>query len=310
MSALHCHGSILPGRITVDDPSEPEMDRRQQARKAEAFRRLHIAPEILVLPNAWDVASARLFATAGFRAVGTTSMGVAATFGQPDVQVLELDEMLGAIGRIARGLELPVNADLEAGYADDPAGVAANVRRAVEAGAVGVNLEDGTGDADAPLLAPHELADRIAAVREMASAIEVPLVVNARTDVYLRSVGAPEERLGNAIERGNLYRDAGADCVFVPGAAERETLAALVRGIRAPINVLANATTTPRLPPSIAELEALGVARLSVGSAPMKAGLAHTLRVARDLAAGSYAAYQDELAVEAYQLAIGAEPRS
>jgi 2-methylisocitrate lyase-like PEP mutase family enzyme len=240
-----------------------------QRERAELLRDLHRGPHILVLPNAWDVASARLFEEAGARAVATTSAGIANALGYPDGEAIPRDEMLWMIERIARALSVPVTADLEAGYGD-PAGTA---EAAIEAGAVGLNLEDGRGDGGT-LRPVDEAAGAVAAVREAAERRGVPLVINARTDVLLRAAGGVEE----AAERGNAYLRAGADCVFAIGATDREAIGALVRAIEGPVSVLARPGG-----PTVGELETLGVRRVSIGPWAMRAAMALTRQIGEEL---------------------------
>lgn len=258
--------------------------------QAGRLRELHRGDRILVLPNAWDVASARIFAASpGCRALGTTSAGVAAVLGYPDGERIPADEMLEAVGRIARAVSVPVSADLEAGYGSGADEVAATAEGALAVGAVGMNLEDGTGSEDAPLYALEDQVAKVAAVRDVAERVGVPLVLNARTDVFLAGVGAPEDRLEHAVERANAYLAAGADCAFVPGVADGELIGRLVEAIGGPVNVLAVAGTPP-----VRELERLGVARVSVGSGPMRAALALTEEVARALLEeGTFTAFTD-----------------
>jgi 2-methylisocitrate lyase-like PEP mutase family enzyme len=253
---------------------------------AERLRALHRAPPIFVMPNAWDAASARVFEAEGFPAIGTTSAGVAAALGYPDGGIVPSREMIEAVARIVRAVKVPVSADIEHAYAASPDAVAEVVLRVIAAGAVGINLEDyvpGASD-----LEPLELqVDKIKAIIKAATKAGVRVVVNARTDVFLRALGAPDARLGIAIERGRAFLAAGADCVFVPGVRDREMIAKLVAGIGGPVNILAVDGTPP-----IAELEALGVARVSVGSGPMRAALAVVRDVARELKSrGTYAAF-------------------
>ena len=248
-----------------------------QRTRAERLRELHLGPQVLVLPNAWDVASARVFARMpSCRAIATTSAGIAAVLGYPDGERVPPTEMLAAVARIARAVELPVTADLEAGYDD----VTATARAAVEAGAVGLNLEDGLGasEAQAELTDLEEQRARIRAVRDVAAEAGVPLVLNARTDVFIRAVGEPSERLEHAVSRGNAYLEAGADCVFVPAVADAETIGALAAAIRGPLNVLATTGTPP-----VAELRRLGVARVSIGSGAARAALALAEEIGREL---------------------------
>ena len=253
---------------------------------AERLRALHHGPPILVLPNAWDAASARLFEAEGFPAVATTSAGVAAALGYPDGGIVPSREMIEAVSRIVRAVKVPVTADIEHAYAATPDAVAEIVLRVVAAGAVGINLEDYVpGASDLEPLALQ--VDKIKTIIKATTKAGVRVVINARTDVFLRELGAAEARLGVAIERGKTYLAAGADCVFVPGVRDRDTIGALVSGIGGPVNILAVAGTPP-----IAELEALGVARVSVGSGPMRATLALIRDVARELKTrGTYAAF-------------------
>jgi 2-methylisocitrate lyase-like PEP mutase family enzyme len=251
--------------------------------KAELFRSLHQGSPILLLPNAWDAATARVFEHAGFPAVATTSAGVAASLGYPDGGVVPPNEMIQAIARIARAVEVPVTADIEYAYGATPDASADVVLRVIAAGAVGINIEDYVpGAAD---LEPISLqADKIKTVIKAASTAGVRVVVNARTDVFLRQIGEPSRRLELAIERGNAYRNAGADCVFVPGVADAPTIGALVTGIAGPVNILAVAGSPP-----VSDLEQLGVARVSLGSGPMRASLTLVRRVAYELRArGTY----------------------
>jgi 2-methylisocitrate lyase-like PEP mutase family enzyme len=243
--------------------------------KADAFRRMHRGPSTLVLPNAWDAVTARLFVKAGARAIATTSAGIAATLGYADGQKVPPQLMMEAIARIARVVDVPVTADIESGYADSPKQLRESIRAVINAGAVGVNLEDATGDSSQPLFAVDQQIERIRAAREAAEIANVPLVINARTDVYLAKVGEPASRFAETVRRLNAYREAGADCLFVPGVTDMPTLTQLVHSVPGPLNVLAG----PGMPP-VADLQRIGIARLSVGSAIMRA----TLALARDAA--------------------------
>ena len=256
------------------------MNRREQRRRAEVFRGLHEAPPILVLPNAWDVVSARIFELEGFKAIGTTSAGIAATLGYPDGQQMSLQETAAVVLRIKRCLRVPLSADIEAGYSETPEGVVEAMRAVLDAGAVGVNLKDSACDGVGPLHDEDLQCEKIAAMRGAATSEGIPLVINARTDVYLLPDGDPAERLRHAIRRGNTYKNAGADCVFVPDAGDlnREPIASLVREIDAPLNVIMG----PQTPP-IGELEEIGVARVSIGPRPLRALLALLRRIAREL---------------------------
>jgi 2-methylisocitrate lyase-like PEP mutase family enzyme len=236
------------------------MNRDTQRAKAEAFRAMHDRSRILVLPNAWDAMSARVIEEAGARAIATTSAGVAFAVGYPDGEAIPLDEMIAAIARIARVATVPVSADIESGFANDTRELAETIRRVIEAGAVGINLEDQVHDGTRRLYDLEVAVERVRAAREAAEATGVPLVINARTDVYLLGVGEPETRFEHAVRRANAYRKAGADCLFVPAVASRADIERLVPALDGPLNLL----SIPGFP-IVPELERLGVARLSVG---------------------------------------------
>ncbi|MFI5674108.1 isocitrate lyase/PEP mutase family protein [Streptomyces cellulosae] len=256
--------------------------------RALAFRSLHVPGRPLVLPNAWDTASARIVEDAGAAAVATTSAGLAWALGAADGDTLDRDRALAAVARIAAAVDVPVTADVESGYARDAAGVAATIRAVIAAGAVGVNLEDALyGGGGGPLRPVAEQAERVAAAREAADAEGVPLFVNVRTDTFLRGAGGVDLTL----ERAAAFLAAGADGIFVPGAVGPGTVKLLVEGIDGPRNVMAG----PGAPP-VAELAALGVARVSVGSGIAQAAHAVVRRAARELLdAGTYESLADGL---------------
>jgi 2-methylisocitrate lyase-like PEP mutase family enzyme len=253
-------------------------DLEQQKAKAHAFRAMHRGPRILLLPNVWDVASARIIEDAGFGALATTSAGVAFSLGYPDGEKIPREEMLARIARIARAVQVPVTADVEAGYGGRPEDGAQTARAVIEAGAVGMNLEDGTDDPTGPLIDLSLALEKIRAVREAALKTGVLLVLNARTDVYLLQVGPPEKRYDETVKRLAAFRDSGADCVFVPGLKDVETIRRLVSHVKCPVNILAG----PGFP-SVPDLEKLGVARVSLGSGPMRATLGLVRRMAEEL---------------------------
>jgi 2-methylisocitrate lyase-like PEP mutase family enzyme len=249
-----------------------------QAEKGRRFHELHGGPKILVLPNAWDVASARIFEEAGFPAIATSSAGVAFSLGYPDGEKIPCDEMLSAVRRIAEAVEVPVTADVEAGFGSTPEEVADTARAVISAGAVGMNLEDGVeGQADF-LVDWNRQLETIQAVLEAALEASMPFVLNARTDIFLNGIGPAETRLARAIERLNSYEAAGAQSLFAPGVKDGETIAKLARGVAGPLNILATVGTPP-----VAELQELGVARVSVGSGPMRATLGFLSRMAQQL---------------------------
>jgi len=237
------------------------MNRDTQRAKAEAFRAMHDRSRILVLPNAWDAMSARVIEDAGARAIATTSAGVAFSVGYPDGEAIPRDEMIAAIARIARVVTIPVSADIESGFAHDARGVAETVRRVIDAGAIGINLEDQIHDGTHSLYDLGVAVDRVRAAREAADSTGIPIVINARTDVYLLGIGEPDSRFEHAVRRANAYRKAGADCLFLPGVSCRADIERIVPALEGPLNLLA----FPGIP-TIAELERLGVARMSVGT--------------------------------------------
>jgi 2-methylisocitrate lyase-like PEP mutase family enzyme len=241
--------------------------------KAVELRRLHDAPEILVLVNVWDVISARVVADLpGATALATASHSIAASAGYPDGEQIPVDEMIAAVGRIAASVELPVSADLEAGYGDP----GATVRKAIGVGAVGGNLEDQM----------RPLAEAVAAVTAVVKAGSdegVPFVLNARTDAFLRGQGrAPADVLADAIERGRAYLEAGADCVFVPGKLDAETTRALVDALgERKLSVIGVPGSL-----SAAEYAELGVARISYGPWVQRAALTALADLGAELLVG------------------------
>jgi 2-methylisocitrate lyase-like PEP mutase family enzyme len=249
-----------------------------QAEKASKLLALHHGPPILVLPNAWDVASARIFEDAGFPALATTSSGIANSLGYPDGQRISREEMLEVIERIAHAVSLPVTADMEAGYGATIDAMIETARGVISAGAVGLNLEDAVGEGSGKLFDIPRQKEKIAAIAETGKKMGVPLVVNARTDVYLESIGAPSERFDMAVDRLNAYREAGASSLFAPGVTDPETIGLLARAVRGPLNILA----TKGAPP-VRELEKLGVARVTVGGGPMRATMGLVCRIAKQL---------------------------
>jgi 2-methylisocitrate lyase-like PEP mutase family enzyme len=236
---------------------------------AQTFRDLHHQHTVLRLPNAWDVGSARLFESLGAKAIATTSAGVAWSQGYADGRVLPVEMAVSVAANIARLIKVPLSVDIENGYSDDPRKVAENVKRVLEVGAVGINLEDGP---DAPAL----LARKIEAIKSMAAGSGLDVFINARTDVYLASLVAAELRVEETLKRGELYRQAGADGLFVAALIDVEEISAIVRRIDLPINVLAR----PGLP-AADELAKLGVHRLSAGSALAQTLWGHAEQLAR-----------------------------
>jgi 2-methylisocitrate lyase-like PEP mutase family enzyme len=265
------------------------MNASEQTKRATAFAKMHHGPHVLLLPNVWDAASARIIENAGFPALATTSAGVAFSLGYPDGQKISREEMLAQVARIARTVKIPVTADVEAGYGNSPEDAAKTARGVIDSGAVGMNLEDGTHDPAHPLSDLSLHLERIAATRQAAASAGVSLVLNARTDVFLAQVGEEGRRYDLALRRLAAFRDAGADCVFAPGLRDLETIRKLVVDLHCPLNILA----VPGSPP-VPELEKLGVARVSLGSGPMRATLGMLRTLAAELkSTGTYHALEN-----------------
>jgi 2-methylisocitrate lyase-like PEP mutase family enzyme len=245
------------------------IDAAAVAARRSAFRALHESTALFIIPNAWDVVTARVFEDAGFPAVATSSAAVANALGYPDGNALDVDLHLAAIERIVRALDVPVSADVESGYSDDVAALTRFITRLAATGVAGYNLEDVKGEGE--LYALDEAVARVRAARAAAPDV----FLNARTDVYLMGIGAAETRFERTVERLRAFADAGADGVFVPGVMDAETIGKLAAAVPRPLNVLAGPKTPDR-----AALQALGVRRVSVGSGPMR----RTLGVLREIA--------------------------
>lgn len=246
-----------------------------QADRAQKFRALHDSGTF-VMPNAWDAGSARMLAGQGFTVLGTTSAGIAFAAGLPDHQRLSREEMLTCVSKIVSAVKIPVSADLESGYGTAPEIVAETVRMAMGIGVIGCNIEDLSGDATNPLLEASLAAERIKAIRQAADA-EGTFTLTARTDAFLiKHPRAFEE----AVYRCNLYREAGADCLFVPGVGDKETIGKLAQEINGPINVvmgLAHSTLT------LADLKSLGVRRVSIGGSLARASFGLIRQAAKEI---------------------------
>ncbi len=253
------------------------MNPADQIARATHFRDLNLAGHLL-LPNAWNPASARIFEGAGFPAIGTTSGGIANTRGFPDAERIGRDAMVKEIAAIIAAVDLPVTADIEAGYGPRPEDVAETIDAIIDVGAAGVNLEDNThGSAAEPLYGIDAQAARIAAARTASERRGIPLAINARTDTFILNLGHDlDERLAMTIERGRAYVEAGADVIFVPLLVDPAGVRHVASEIDAPINVM----VIPGAPPA-AELFAAGASRISLGAAAMLATLG-TLRTIAD----------------------------
>jgi 2-methylisocitrate lyase-like PEP mutase family enzyme len=263
--------------------------------KAQDLRALHHTPKILVLPNAWDVTSARLLEEMGFPAIATSSAAVANSVGYPDGQHVSRDEMLEVVERIASAVRVPVTADMEAGYATTAEEMEETARELLQAGAVGLNLEDSSND-ESVLLELPEYLDKLSAIRAVSTSSDVPIVINARTDAYWWKGAQAGTRLAETVRRANAFREASADCVFVPGLYDPSDIGHLRQESPGPINILA----TPKTPP-ISELQRLGIARVSFGSGGYRTAIGAFRRLVQEaIDLGTYT-FMSEIAVSGAQ---------
>ena len=243
--------------------------------KAELLRSLHHGSQPLLLPNAWDVASARAVEKAGFPVVATSSYAIAESLGQPDSDAMPPDLAFGVIDRVANAVAAPVTADLEAGYQLPATEL---VQRILEAGAVGCNLEDTDHHGSDMLVSLERQVERLRAVRQASDEAGVPLVINARVDVFIRNAGAPETQLDEAIRRGKAYLDAGADCVYPIGLCDAIAIERFVREVQAPVNIWLRPDA-----PSLQTLTNLGVTRVSLATGLFRRSLAEIDRALGEL---------------------------
>lgn len=253
-----------------------------QKEKAELFLKYHHDKEILVLLNSWDISSSKLVEACGYKAIATTSMGVAAALGYPDCQVITLSEMISVIRGIVNAVKSPVSVDIEAGYGNNLDEIIDSVKKIIATGIVGINIEDSI-DLNPTLIDEVEFCERISAIRALSDSLGFHLVINARTDSFYTSSAPHKEKLSESIKRGNKYREAGADCIFVQPVSDKETISTLVKEIKAPINILLNPTIGAGVTLSIKELQELGVARVSFGSGLMKATLSLIKKIADEV---------------------------
>lgn len=250
----------------------------KQVHKAEAFRDLHLHDGIFVMPNAWNAGSAYLLAQADFHAIGTTSAGIAYGLAIPDYEGrLSRDAALDETRRIAAAVEVPVSMDAEDGYAHEPDDVATTIRMVVEVGAVGASIEDHPGTIDRPLYDRTQATERIRAARNAADSLGVPFTLTARAECYFVDHSKP---FAESVERANLYREAGADCLYVPGVSDVDTIAALVREVDGPVNVVMGLVGAPL---TVTQLEDLGVKRITIGGSLARATFGLVRRAAEEI---------------------------
>ncbi len=267
------------------------MNSTTQKQKAAQFRGYHHGPPLLILPNVWDAASARIIEQAGFRAIATTSSGIAAALGYRDGQQMSREQMIEAIERIVRVVESPVTADIEAGYGSSIEEVLQTVKAVIMTGAVGFNIEDSLKQQEKTLVDIAYQVELIQALRELATSMDVPFVINARVDVFLLAIGEPESRFEHAVRRANAYLQAGADCVYPIGMLDRDLIANLVKAINGPVNIMGGPPGAP-----LPELAQLGVARVSLAGSLMRSALGHLQAIAHELyESGSYTKLEAEI---------------
>jgi 2-methylisocitrate lyase-like PEP mutase family enzyme len=259
-----------------------------QAEKAEKFRGLHDRKKVLILPNAWDVPSARVFEEAGFPAVATSSAGMMVSLGYPDGEEIPVDEYLSAVRKIARVLAVPLTVDIVGGFGESPEDVAKTVKSVVEAGAVGINIEDFVHSTK-QLLPIEKQVGRLQALIRLQKSIDVHFVINARTDAFRFGPGDEGAKLDEAIRRGIAYRDVGADCVYPMGLTDAASISKFVNAVDFPINVMVRKGL-----PSVSELQRLGVARVSFGPSASYAAMGLLKRASEEvLMKGTYGALVD-----------------
>jgi len=249
----------------------------QQAETANLFLARHRGPPVLLLPNVWDALSARLFVDAGFDALATTSGGVAWALGYPDGELAPWTEVVTATARIVRSAHVPVTADIEAGYGATPTEVGAHVAEIIQTGVVGINLEDGL---HGPVRSIEDAAARLGAARDAARKEGVPIVLNARCDIFHLQHGEENTRFAATVERCKTYLAAGADCVYPFGLRDPATIAAFVKAVGGPVNI----TGRPGMPDAAA-FERIGVARITIASAPTLVAMSTIQKLAAELRA-------------------------
>ena len=251
---------------------------KSQIEKAEEFRSLHQTKRILILPNAWDVPSARVFEDADFPAVATSSAALSVSLGHPDGEKIGKDELFSVVKKIAGIISIPLSADIESGFGSSIDQLSDTIRRVIDAGAVGINIEDISNFEQKSLLPIEKQVDRIRAIRRVSDSLGVPLVINARTDAYRFVVGDEKSKLEEAIRREKAYEAAGADCLYPMGLNDKEGIATFVKAVNKPVNIMARKGA-----PTISELEKIGVKRLSLGPAAMYASMGLLRRIAQEL---------------------------
>ena len=254
------------------------MDIEKQIKLAEDFKKMHSKEDVFILPNAWDVASAVIFEKTGFKAVGTTSAGVSHSLGYPDGQNISLKDSLYLVEKLVNRITIPLTVDFEGGYGSTSKEIANNVRTLIQTGAIGINFEDSTSDSTTSLTPVTVQTEKLKAINSIKQDLGIDFFINARTDVYWLSIGDDEKRFQLTIDRANAYIEAGADGIFIPGNLTKDILKDLVNSIDAPLNVLPSKTNY-----TINDLKNIGVARMSLGSGPVRSSLALIREISTEL---------------------------
>jgi 2-methylisocitrate lyase-like PEP mutase family enzyme len=254
------------------------MKKKTQSEKGEIFRTLHQRPGTFIIPNPWDIGTARMLAHLGFEALATTSAGAAFSIGRPDYGVGR-EAMIGHVSMLAAATELPLSADLENGFSDAPEGSAETIRMAAAAGVVGGSIEDATGSPERPIYEPGLAAEKVRAAAESARGLGFPFTLTARAENYLHG----RRDLKDTITRLQAYQEAGADVLYAPGLTSKDEIATLVSSVDRPVNVLMGIAGIAM---NLADLEAIGVKRVSVGGALARAAYGAFLRAAREMREG------------------------
>jgi 2-methylisocitrate lyase-like PEP mutase family enzyme len=237
-----------------------------------------MSDHILVLPNAWDVPSARVFEDAGFPAIATSSAALAVSLGYPDGERIGKDELFAVVRKIAKSITGPLSVDVESGFGATKDQLTDTIRRVVAAGGIGINIEDISNFENKTLVRTEDQVERIRTVRSVSDSLGIPLVINGRTDAYRFGGGDETAKLQEAIRRGNAYGGAGADCVYPMGLTDKDAITTFVRAVNKPVNIMARKGA-----PTISELEKMGVKRLSLGPGPMYATMGLLRKISREL---------------------------
>ena len=255
-----------------------KITKTKQRELAETFHRLHHQEEIFVLPYVWNGGSAKIFEKQGFKAISTTSAGIAYSMGYSDGENLPFEDLVRITREVVRTVDIPVSVDMELGYGESITEIVENVRSIVEAGAVGINIEDGY-NLDNPYLEDLGLqVAKIEALSKLREEMGIPFFINARTCVFWLEIGPSEERIKEAVKRGNAFKAAGADCIFIPGGLTKEEVKILVEEINSPVNIIINPVFN-----DLNELSKLGVKRVCMGSGASRASMERVIHIAREL---------------------------